>query len=89
MLEQLGAAMKVTRVRETGEWMSTALPFESLYQAALHEITADLDGITAVVVRLGPFGGARAVSADMILWALAWTAAIIAFATWRLRRTDF
>lgn len=89
LLEQLGEGINVASVRQSGEWISTALPFESLYQAALHEITADLSGVTGIVVRLGPFGGARAASAPLVLWALAWTAAIVALAVWRLRRRDF
>lgn len=89
LLEQLGTGIKVASVRKSGEWLSTALPFESMYQAALHEITADLPGLSGVVVRLGPFGGAREATATLILWAAAWTAAIVALAAWRLRRTDF
>jgi hypothetical protein len=89
LLEQLGRGIKVSSVRDGGEWLSTALPFEAMYQAALHEITADLEGVTGLVVRLGPFGGARDASAGLILWAVAWTAAIVALAAWRLRRRDF
>ncbi len=89
LLEQLGQGIHVSSVHRTGEWVSTALPFESLYQAALHQITADLTGVTGIVVRLGPFGGARAASAGLVVWALAWTAAIVVLAAWRLRRRDF
>lgn len=89
LLEQLGTGIGVSSVRQSGEWVSTALPFESMYQAALHEITSDVTGMSGVVVRLGPFGGARAASPGLVLWAVAWTAAIVALAAWRLRRRDF
>ena len=89
LLEQLGQGINVASVRRCGEWLSTALPFESLYQAALDEITSDIPGVSGIVVRLGPFGGARAASTSLVLWALAWTAAIVALAIWRLRRRDF
>lgn len=89
LLEQLGTGIKVASVRRGGEWLSTALPFEAMYQAALHEITSDLSGVSGLVVRLGPFGGAREVSAGLLLWAVAWTAAIVALAARRLRRSDF
>lgn len=88
-LEQLGNGIGVANVRRSGEWLSTALPFESMYQAALHEITSDISGVSGVVVRLGPFGGARAASFGLVVWAVAWTAAIVAIASSRLRRTDF
>lgn len=89
LLEQLGTGINVSSVRQSGEWVSTALPFESLYQAALHEITSDIAGVSGIVVRLGPFGGAREASTGLVLWAVVWTAAIVAVAAWRLRRRDF
>jgi len=89
LLEQLGTGIAVASVRRSGEWLSTALPFEAMYQAALHEITSDLAGVSGIVVRLGPFGGAREASAGLVLWAVAWTAAIVALAASRLRRSDF
>lgn len=89
LLEQLGTGIGVANVRRSGEWLSTALPFESMYQAALHEITSDVSGVSGIVVRLGPFGGARAASAALVLWALAWTGGVVALAAWRLRHRDF
>jgi Cu-processing system permease protein len=89
LLEQLGTGIAVSNVRRSGEWLSTALPFESMYQASLHEITSDLPGVSGIVVRLGPFGGAHAASGGLILWAFTWTVAVIALAAWRLRRRDF
>lgn len=89
LLEQLGTGIGVTSVRRSGEWISTALPFEAMYQAALHEITSDLAGVAGIVVRLGPFGGARDASAGLVLWAIMWTVAIVAVAAWRLRQRDF
>ena len=76
-------------MRQSGEWIATALPFESMYQAALHEITSDVAGVSGIVVRLGPFGGAHQASALLVLWALTWTVAVVALAAWRLRRRDF
>jgi len=89
LLEQLGTGIGVASVRRSGEWLSTALPFEAMYQAALHAITRGIGGVTGVVVRLGPFGGAREASAGLILWAVSWTAAVVALAVARLRRSDF
>jgi ABC-type transport system involved in multi-copper enzyme maturation permease subunit len=89
LLEQLGTGIEVSSVRQSGEWVATALPFEAMYQAALHQITSDVAGVSGIVVRLGPFGGAQAASPVLVLWAIAWTIAIIALAAWRLRRRDF
>lgn len=89
LLEQLGSGIGVASVRQSGELLSTALPFEAMYQAALHEITSGVAGVSGVVVRLGPFGGARAASPLLILWAVTWIAAVTSLAAWRLRRRDF
>ncbi len=89
LLEQLGQGIKVASVQQSGEWVSTLLPFEAMYQAALHEITSDISGVSGVIVRLGPFGGARETSVALVVWTIAWSAAIIALATRRLRRSDF
>ena len=89
LLEQLGAGIKVESVRTGGEWVSTALPFEAVYQAALHAITRDLSGLSGIVVRLGPFGGARAASENLILWTFVWIAAVVGLAARRLSRSDF
>ena len=47
---------------------SWLLPFEALYQAGLHGLTADTGGITGVIVQLGPFGGAQKAGPGCGLW---------------------
>ena len=42
------------RSQDVAKVSSWLLPFEALYQAGLHGLTADTSGITGVIVKLGP-----------------------------------
>jgi Cu-processing system permease protein len=80
LLGQIGEALKVDSLHTVAKISSWALPFEALYQAGLSGLTTDAGGITGIIVRLGPFGGAQAGGALLWLWALAYLA-LVAFAT--------
>jgi Cu-processing system permease protein len=80
LLGQIGQALKVDSLHTVAKITSWALPFEALYQAGLSGLTTDAGGITGIIVRLGPFGGAQAGGAGLWLWALAYLA-LVAFAT--------
>ena len=70
LLGQLGEILPSQGLKDTGTWMSWALPFEALYQGALNDLTVGESGFTRVIVELGPLGGAE--PAGPGLWA--WTA---------------
>jgi Cu-processing system permease protein len=85
LLGQIGQAIGSHTLRQIGRTASWILPFEALYQQALSLIVADASGLTEVIVRLGPFGGAQ--NSGALLWpwaalylALVGVAAIVAFA---------
>jgi hypothetical protein len=64
------------------------LPFEALYQAGLHGLTADTGGITGVIVNLGPFGGAEEAGAGLWVWTVAYLALVGAWAGLAFMRRD-
>jgi Cu-processing system permease protein len=66
LLGQIGEALESRTLDDVARWVSWALPFEALYQAALSAITADTVGFTRLAIDLGPFGGAE--SAGPLLW---------------------
>lgn len=70
LLGQIGDALSVQSLEDVAKATSYALPFEALYQAGLDSLTEDVRGVTGVIVRLGPFGGAQ--EGGPGLWA--WTA---------------
>jgi ABC-type transport system involved in multi-copper enzyme maturation permease subunit len=88
LLGQIGEALGSETLDDISSVASWALPFEALYQSALHTLTADFEGVTAVAVQLGPFGGAQ--EASVLLWpfALAYLLAIGAVADLAFRRRD-
>jgi len=76
LLGQIGEALgsdTLTEISGIATWM---LPFEALYQAGLHGLTADATGLTGTAVQLGPFGGAQEASALLWPWAVAYVAAV-------------
>lgn len=74
LLHQIGEGLDVASLEDVGRFASLALPFEALYQWALHLLTADTGGFTGVVIRLGPFGGAQDGGAGLVAWAAAYVA---------------
>lgn len=88
LLGQIGDALDVEGLTTASSVISWAVPFEALYQNGLHALTADIDGVTGVIVQLGPFGGASEVGAAIWLWAVAWSAGVMALAAFAFSRRD-
>jgi hypothetical protein len=88
LLGQIGDALGSSTLEDSSRIAAWALPFEALYQAALHELTTGVTGAAGVFVQLGPFGGSRAGSAALILWAVVFLGLVGAGALALFRRRD-
>lgn len=88
LLGQIGEALGVDSLQTVAEVASWILPFEALYQAGLHELTEDVGGATALIVSLGPFGGAQEGGPLLWLWTLAYVALVGAAARAGFARRD-
>ncbi len=88
LLGQIGYALPSERLQQIGRVASWALPFDALYQAGLHELTADTSGITGVIVHLGPLGGAQGAGPLLCVWAVAYAAVVLAATAVGLQRRD-
>jgi ABC-type transport system involved in multi-copper enzyme maturation permease subunit len=88
LLGQIGDALAVQTLEDVADAASWLLPFEALYQAGLHGLTADTSGITGVIVKLGPFGGAQDAGAGLWLWTAVYLALIAAAARLAFARRD-
>jgi hypothetical protein len=60
------------------------LPFDALYEDALHRLTIDTTGFAEYVLTLGPFGGSHQAGTPLLTWAAAYlvlvvVAAVVAF----------
>jgi Cu-processing system permease protein len=88
LLGQIGDALAVETLKDVATISSWALPFEALYQAGLHALTADTTGLTGVIVQLGPFGGAQEAGAGLWVWAVVYLALVGAAARLGFARRD-
>jgi Cu-processing system permease protein len=88
LLGQVGEALSSDTLNDIASIASWALPFEALYQSALHSLTEDITGVTGVAVSLGPFGGAQEASSLLWLFAIAYVVVVGAVADLIFRRSD-
>jgi ABC-type transport system involved in multi-copper enzyme maturation permease subunit len=88
LLGQIGEALSSDTLRSVARTTSWILPFEALYQDALHRITADSEGFTRFALQLGPFGGAQPADGSLPLWTLAYLLAVGAAAAALFARSD-
>jgi ABC-type transport system involved in multi-copper enzyme maturation permease subunit len=88
LLGQIGDALASDTLKTIGSAGAVALPFEALYQAGLHGLTADTTGGAAFIVQLGPFGGAQEFGPGLWPWALAYVALVWGAAAWGFSRRD-
>ena len=88
LLGQIGEGLDSETLRSVSETTSWALPFEALYQDALHRITIDTSGFTEFAINLGPFGGAQGGGDALWGWTIVYALAVAAVATALFRRRD-
>ena len=88
LLGQIGDALGVDTLEDVATVSSWLLPFEALYQSGLDALTADVRGVTGVIVRLGPFGGAQEGGPLLWLWTLAYLVLVGAAAQVAFARRD-
>jgi len=88
LLGQIGEALNSETLERISSIATWALPFEALYQDGLHALTADIDGVTGVIVQLGPFGGAQDAGPLLYPFAIVYLVAAGLLADRAFRRAD-
>jgi Cu-processing system permease protein len=88
LLGQIGDALNVDTLQNVAQIASWALPFEALYQGGLDSLTEGAEGTTAVIVQLGPFGGAQEAGPLLWPWSVAYLGAVAAAARVAFARRD-
>lgn len=80
LLGEIGHAIGSQKLQHISQIASWALPFDTLYEDALHRLTADTSGFTKFVLQLGPFGGSHPAGPAMLAWAAVYLALVVASA---------
>jgi Cu-processing system permease protein len=88
LLGQIGVALNSHTLKTIARDSSWVLPFEALYQDALHRITQDTRGFTRFALQLGPFGGAQLGGRWLLPWTLVYLSAVLGLAIAAFRRRD-
>jgi ABC-2 type transport system permease protein len=88
LLGQIGEGINSGTLKTIARVASWLLPFEALYQAGLHALVSETQGLTGIVLQLGPFGGAQGASFGLVPWALAYLALVLGAAVVAFRRRD-
>ncbi len=69
LLGTVGHALGSHSITQAAKIAAWVLPFEALYQDALHQLTAGAGGLAGFLLRLGPFGGAYVSGWGIRIWA--------------------
>jgi Cu-processing system permease protein len=88
LLGTIGHALNSQTLERAANFAAYFVGFESLYQDALREITADTSGLTGFLLQLGPFGGANVHGAAVRLWACAYLVILAVIAAVAFQRRD-
>ncbi len=88
MLVGIGETTGAQGLQDAASIIAWALPFEPLYQAAVHASAQQADGLVASVIQAGPFSGGREPSPWLVPWALTYVAATLTVAATVFSRRD-
>ncbi len=88
VMQSIADAINSHSLDRIAHTVALVLPFEALYQAGLHALTAKQTGFTGALIQLGPFGSSHAGGAGLNAWALAYVLIAGALAAWGFARRD-
>ena len=68
LLGEIGHAIGSHRLQHISRIAWWFVPFDALYEDALHRLTVDTTGFTKFVLQLGPFGGSHRAGTPLLIW---------------------
>jgi Cu-processing system permease protein len=85
LLGEIGHAIDSQKLQHISRIAWWLLPFDALYEDALHRLTVDTSGFAKFILQLGPFGGSHRAGTPLLVWSalylvLVLAAAVVAFA---------
>jgi ABC-type transport system involved in multi-copper enzyme maturation permease subunit len=88
LLGEIGHAIDSHKLQHIARIVWWVVPFDALYEDALHRLTGDTTGFTKFVLQLGPFGGSHRAGTPLLLWAAFYLVLVIAAALTAFARRD-
>ena len=88
LLGEIGHAIgshKLVHIARIASWI---VPFDALYEDALHRLTADTHGFAKFVLQLGPFGGSHRAGTTLLVWSAVYLVLVVAAAVAAFKRRD-
>jgi hypothetical protein len=80
ILGEIGHAIDSHRLQHIARLASWVLPFDALYEDALHRLTVDTTGFAEYVLKLGPFGGSHQAGTPLLTWSVVYLVLVLAAA---------
>ncbi|HEY2778972.1 MAG TPA: hypothetical protein VGI77_13830 [Gaiellaceae bacterium] len=77
LLGEIGRAIDSQRLQHIARLAWWILPFDALYEDALHRLTIDTTGFAAFVLKLGPFGGSHQAGTPLLTWSVVYLVLVI------------
>jgi Cu-processing system permease protein len=68
LLGEIGHAIDSPKLQHISRIAWWLLPFDALYEDALHRLTVDTTGFAKFVLELGPFGGSHRAGTPLLVW---------------------
>ena len=88
LLGEIGHAINSQKLQHIARIVWWVVPFDALYEDALHRLTVDTTGFTKFVLQLGPFGGSHRAGTPLLLWAVVYLVLVVAAALAAFSRRD-
>lgn len=77
LLGEIGRAINSHKLQHISGIATWVVPFDALYEDALHRLTVDTTGFAKFVLRLGPFGGSHRAGTPLLLWSAAFLVLVL------------
>jgi ABC-type transport system involved in multi-copper enzyme maturation permease subunit len=88
LLGEIGHSIDSPKLEHIARISAWVVPFDALYEDALHRLTLDTTGFAKFVLQLGPFGGSHAAGRPLLLWTVVYLALVGALALAAFSRRD-
>jgi Cu-processing system permease protein len=88
LLGEIGHAINSQKLQHISRIAWWFVPFDALYEDALHRLTVDTTGFTKFVLQLGPFGGSHRAGTPLLVWSALYLVLVLGAAVAAFGRRD-